>query len=1692
MAFWDDFLDSIKAVPGKAIGAFGDYASTVIGAGAQIGVAQTTKTMPINEIARQQIAENIAFDVKKDAVSNDPLLKAAVYVTDNVISPYIARPVSTLGLLTDVNSPLYQEGEYQKGFQLSDIRRAYNRSEDVTPMQALTRSDLIPFAGAWSNTILKTGNIDTKQVDLWNDEDIQKNYVENAVGRWYTGIGDFVVGNYAIGGAVKGAAGVLRGGARISGFSTKQKTAEQFERDINDGLLYKESNGVQGRATASAEDIDAIARSTDINFILPRAQQYSTNDLLPDLLLKTSEPAVVRDLLLADKGYLPALDRLSKTAPDYLWEISDMNAYMSSLYAQTGKTFVPDEVSLQRINSAFDEAIKRNPIHEKIKNAFLTPEGEVKLAGNERYFPAEPVVGAQKFSKAATRAREVAAAAKVRDFSKVGGFTQIILGGGLNAPTTVLLRTFGTRKPLGMVTYSGARPMDGIAELDAYFDDFAIFRDGTKRIKTSPTETVSAADYRSMWKTRFVEANTAVERDAVIKELNSVLGEHVARTYNYNDMAQVRRFTQELQADMYGFHAGIAKNGFAIDETGRRILAEAQTQRQFAESRRLLPWNLVEKELIRSSKKAGERALTTGAGNVKALFEIGNKWWTFNALGAPKYIPKNSLFEPILSATMAQGVSFITDNAYNAIKNATINNKNRVMTVASRLYKGKELAAVNDAVTNVMNKLNDAHALLDDANASYTAFMTGAVSPSTKAQYIDYVKSDLSKAQKLVEEIEIEVGDALRPMGFDVPEIPSIYNLEARIKFLEREYPQKATDIKVGGVDKEYKNVSKRVQSFYKQNGSKIAEAKTVINEAKEKILSLNANADEISAINKKIESSYQEIFDIIKDLGEARLQQAKVLGKSARYKERLYGNQKDSSKIINGQYVSVSSLFDKNKFGSAYRQELSNSTTTEVNFLGELKVGSKQALLTRKAPSSITDINKPQYFEELAWVANRTMRGEVFIDQILAGVPEEQLIQWVLNNKSYAKSFGIESPDMIPTFVRDKISLVNRYFPDARVRQLIFDKEVTSVELQEILATKMDRLTPIHPNDFDYLNASAPKGVQGIAYFDEQFSRAAGWVWKKLTAPENPIRWAYADNYFRETVFRNAETLAKQGVKLTPEKINSLRQAAARETISETEKTFYTIRRQNRALYAARVATAFPTSSMNAFYRYARLTVKNPQRIGGFLYSYNGLFSNFGVDKYGNPVDDPMKATHIMVPGTKELGLKGGRGIELGARGIGFLLNYPSPAVWSAVPIGLVQKVMPSTEEQMIAILGQERYDMLFPYGPQTSLKAALTPVWMRDLVTGLSSDKNDKRWRDTYMSVWDVRMTQFEMGLGPEPTLKSVEKEARSLFLEKARWGFGSFFGVPAKVDLKPFSIIEDYYNILVNKHKRGFTDANGVVHKPLDDEDAANAAEKELLAHIPKMPVDRIRFKGSNKVANLYPQQEVYKRIWQDFPDLANDLAKLDPESVALMTADLERDPEKFSTAVYNFLNDPKTELPKIGIKLNKELLGPEAIEQTLQNNRTWEKYVAFRDALDAEARKRDKTSYRQIPEFEQALAAYADGELKKENQIWWEKKESGAGAEDAAFVQAQSLYKIVKNDKFMNKHGGQQFWQDVQDFLGKRQAFALVYMNLPQNDPRKSMFRKAYLIETDNALGSYHPRLQQIIKRYFDDDNLKVVG
>lgn len=58
----------------------------------------------------------------------DPVLQLGEKAEKYVFSPIIARPISTLNLLSDPTSKLYQNGQFGEGFQFSDITAAYNRT----------------------------------------------------------------------------------------------------------------------------------------------------------------------------------------------------------------------------------------------------------------------------------------------------------------------------------------------------------------------------------------------------------------------------------------------------------------------------------------------------------------------------------------------------------------------------------------------------------------------------------------------------------------------------------------------------------------------------------------------------------------------------------------------------------------------------------------------------------------------------------------------------------------------------------------------------------------------------------------------------------------------------------------------------------------------------------------------------------------------------------------------------------------------------------------------------------------------------------------------------------------------------------------------------------------------------------------------------------------------------------------------------------------------------------------------------------------------------------------------------------------------------------------------------------------------------------------------------------------------------
>ena len=1684
MSLWNDFLNKIAKPTGRAVvrgaenvGGFVGTALTspaqavlnsIIPAGTNIGLGNTAMSQLSNK-AQKEIKENLQYEAFKTARSNDILLKLSTALEEKVISPAITRPIGTVGLLTDPTSPLYQPGEFESGFQLTDIKRAYKRTEKVSAYQALTKSALMrldPLHDKLQDLVFNIGEIAEDEVNLWDDQNIQKNYVDNAVGRWYTGFGDFFTGNAGIYGATKLVTTLGKIPMKRMGFNTRAKSLNDFEKELDEGLIFAETGGLKGKQSVAADEIYQMANTTDPNMIQRFVTKYSNNDALPGLIQEATDPTLIRDYILADKAYLPALERLSRGNKAKLAELGNLPGVIRAKSLLDDELYQPDGEALVRIKGAFDDVIDKDPDYKRIRDTFFDSEGNLTSFGKEGYFPIEPVVGKNIFSKTRQRANVLNAAAMTRDFSKVGGISERIIGGARpNSLTIRLIRFTGTYKPLGWVTYSGARAGDGLVELDSFFDDLILFRDGRNKIEVAPGQYVTAAEYRNRVKSEWIAAKTDLERDNLLDRLEDRIGQDIARTLGiYNE--KVREFTQDVKNRLAKNQVNIGKNGFAVDYNGNGIIVDPQTLPQLVDSRRLVPWNIIEKELIRASKsKSWQRGAITTEDIWNNINETFNKYWSFDVLARPSYIMKQSISEPVLSAGLSQGFAEVMQDVPGFTKRFLMNNKNRIMEKASLVVNAKELKAVNNTVENLSDQLSAATQQLDNLVSEADLFFErDRLSPVTRRENQEIVREALRKANKLVDAIELELRDAVRPYG-DMGQVPTIANLERRLAFLDK----------------------KTTPEFKARHASDIANAKAAITKAKGEINTLMPNQKALNEIYDKMETIYNKIDNImLKELSEAQYKQALVHGKSAEYKKRYYG-EPVRYRMVGNQWMPIESLFDTNKLGTALRAEFENGQTVAATFLSEVNVGVRNGTLMRRGPSVVTRVTDRLYFEELAYLSNRALRNDPLVKMVLEEAPDADILRWAATEgRPYVDQFGTITDGMLPDFVKDRIGFVKRYLPSAEARALVAKKEVTSQELKEVLTKYPDvfaRLSPIHPNDFDYHLASEVLGKRALASFEDAVNRGMAKVWGALTRPENPIRWLYAERAFADIVAKKANNLVAQGVEMTAERLNSLRAAATREALQETEKTFYTIRRQNRGLWAARTFVAFPAATLNAFYRYGRFAIKNPARFAGFMHSYQGFFQSFGIDKYGNPVENPLDATHVLVPGTKELGLFDGQGAALNARSIGFLLNWASPSYISTVPVAWIYSKKPTAEDTLKAVLGPS-YDILFPYGPPEGLGGAaksLIPNWARDFIRYMSGSDGDAEFQASVRSVADYYRTLEDMYGKKFPGMEKVVKDAKELYKIKMQWSAASIFGIPAKVETRPMRLFEQYYDILVNKH---ITLGNTTLR-------AKELAEKEMLAVLgPTFPIDRVSYSGSTAKAYIPPTSEAWNRVFVDNSDLVKQLVNINPETIGLMTADLDENREDFNLSVYRLLKNPKTKLPG-GVLLNDVALTPEEIERRRQINRTQDKYNKRKDLLTRQAiDEYGKETVSQVPVLQAQLDDYAFSVLKNENRDWWDQKNSPE-ISDISYDYARALKLLTSNDAWMAKYGQTRFYQDAKEFIIGREIAATAYKSVPDNFPNKPRIKEAYNELMQIKMKTWSPKLQEIINRYFENDSLKMV-
>jgi hypothetical protein len=1684
MSIWNSFTSAISTT--------GAVLKNLTGGGAYLNEDEQKREEAFMNTVKGKLAEidritpNVAKEVTKK--SADFLLRAAKKFNDEVYSPYISRPISTVALLTDTDSALYKKGQYEEGFQFQDIKSAYARSAKVSAMQALTKSDLIPLIGPLSQAVLSTGKINLEEVDLWNDESVKQNFVDNAVGRWYTGVGDLIVGTKGLTVAGKVVGAGAKAVAKPAGLYTKGKTVDELALDMESGILFAKSNGMEGKQTVSGSHATLLAATKDWGIIEDLVTKYSTNEKLIPLIHEATDPDAIKDLLLADKGNIAALERLAATESHKLFDMANVKEQIRNKIIQNGELYLPEGAAVPRLQKAFDDAINSNPQFVRIRDAFFDKDYSL-TPGGKAFMPLEPIIATNALIKGQEAIRGVKTAIRGREYGKISQFLETTIGetaGGL-VMRGVRLAGRGTEAlPTGFVSFSGMRPLQARTELQGFLNNMKMFRDGSAKVETSPGVYEKVSVVRARLENEYMSTLglSSVEQVNALKSIDTQIGNMLAYKAKKYNQAEIDNYVARFQMNVSKGMQSVKENGFGIGYDGNVTLVDPQTIRQVAESYRFTPWDDIETQLDIDLAKGLTKGRQVAARTSRDVFGELNRVWTFDVLARPSYALKQSLFEPIISVGLSQGISFVRENIIKTgVSNASKNFYNwSTGKLKKNITNKSEYKAVTANVKDKSTALELAIAIKNTAQASVEELLSVG-SPAMKAQHLTAARKELKAAEKLVDSIELELREAIVPYGI-TEAIPSMATLERRLAYLEsKQGPKgKAADIAA----------AKAAIANYKKTVAKLATNKKVIIDAE-----------------LEVQKAYALIDNAVKELGEARMRQADVFGKSAAFKKRYYSKEK-SVVVVNGEQHSIDSFIQEqsaggtNYFTSAVRAETKNARTTEINYLGELATGSTVSMIKRKAPLAKIGIEDDLYFEELADIANRQLRGDPLIDLILGENPIEELLRWAKTDTGAAylrnPAFNIHSPKEIPSYLADKVALIKRMFPSNEARAAVLKGEVTSQQLEKFLAPYADKLYDITPSNFNYEALTFGQG--GVAKATQGFDNFTAKVFNRLASVENPVRAALFDKLAMEKVAERASYLMSQGVEMTTARYNALRQAAGREALQEMEKTLYTINNPNRFVNSLRVITAFPGANVNAVMRYGRLAAKNPVRAAGVLSNYGRAYTTFGVDENGNPTDDIDKIAHLVIPGSKDLGLgPQGQGIKLSAQSLGFLINRPGPSFVTSISMGqMMQKFHKSEKEveDLMTIDGTNWYKVIFPFGPATSVRDVYTPPWVKNLTnslpqTGLQKTVTElifgkgaqKDYLSSWKSVYNYNAMLVEMGIQEDmPSDEEIEKEVRGLFRQKFFSTFISpYAGIPFKVEGAPMGLTTRLYYKLIEKNK-----AAGMANQ-----DARDAAGEELIATLgPKFMLDRVTFTGSSKNLNIPATSEAYARVFEDNDALVGRLVNIEPGEiglVGLLTADLDYDPAEQSNNILTLLANPSATLPGTSKNLNELKMTPQEIETERLKQRTWNQYMQVKEALEAKIT--DGKTLRSHPELKSVLDNLAVTVFKDQSQAWYDQYQL-AQSGDTSYKYARALSEITKDKKFMSKNGNTEFWKDVETFMNARAMFTQVYQALPDYDPRKAKLRDAYNIWVESNASQWDANLKTILTRYFDNDSLKAVN
>jgi hypothetical protein len=740
-----------------------------------------------------------------------------------------------------------------------------------------------------------------------------------------------------------------------------------------------------------------------------------------------------------------------------------------------------------------------------------------------------------------------------------------------------------------------------------------------------------------------------------------------------------------------------------------------------------------------------------------------------------------------------------------------------------------------------------------------------------------------------------------------------------------------------------------------------------------------------------------------------------------------------------------------------------------------------------------------PQYFNELAVFINQRLRNDQLAMQILEGLPDEKIIQWLESPKGafYLKEINADVSKIdIPSHVAEARSRISKLLPDQQVRSLIAREEL-SPEQFDLLMRGTPNLIPIAGRSLVEDTLRYNKGVVKTTV-----NNAISGIFKMIgSTPENNlVAWPFYNSLYKKNLQLEINLAEGMGKNIQdPDLIIQMQRTAHAASQKTLKDVLYRISNNTGLSNTMRFLVPFFNAQYNAVKVYGKFLIEDPSRIARANQIWN-LPNRVAtvIDSEGNevpPGTPPSENQFILI--TIPEGVQGRFGIPKGYQisipknSLNVFLTGNNPLAPSfgipvTIPVSMLANSRPDKVENFNKFLndffGEQTSNVimgsLIPFGkaPADPWKLLLPAAGQK--FAALQSGLDDATYGRSVASAMKTLRYEWEQdgSIGKQPNFQDAIKLANHLWKMRIAANLSLPFTFTFRPEWQP---IMDDYRAALQDPKVGKTKVDDYILNKYGD-----------VGYLITAPTSKNKT-NLNPTIGAVVNEKKYR-------PLLGEMDKLNVPGLVGFIANYGSNSDKYSDSAANYFRN-KSVRPGGEIKYTESRATEDVIvdrEESLGWN-YYEKFAKQRDALLVKYGLKSINS-----QAAQQMGLTAKWEASVESikaylPSWAQAYDNSVGDFTKTKRYVKGLLKTLGNESWMNEYGNTPTMLAVKDYVLNRDYIAnelaqrKKYLGVsgltnPANADLKDKWDD-YIIK----LKLYDTGFSDLYTRYLENDNYEVI-